>query len=243
MSEVTGEQNRLLLLKIKDGDQSALQELVAANMGLIRSVSLRFTASNVELEDLMQIGAIGMIKAARSFDFSYDTVFSTYAVPMVMGEIRRFIRDDGMIKVSRELKSRGAKVMGARERFIREKGREPRLSELADSLGLSVEEVAEAMDAASTVCSLSEPISGDDDGLTLEGSIPDRSFALDELTDRLALSEAIRSLPPLWREIIVMRYYGDLSQAETGKRLGLSQVKISREEQKILSVLREALSG
>ncbi len=243
MSEVTGEQNRLLLLKIKDGDQSALQELVAANMGLIRSVSLRFTASNVELEDLMQIGAIGMIKAARSFDFSYDTVFSTYAVPMVMGEIRRFIRDDGMIKVSRELKSRGAKVMNARERFIREKGREPRLSELADALGLSVEEVTEAMDAASTVCSLSEPISGDDDGLTLEGSIPDRSCALDEFTDRLALSEAIRSLPPLWREIIVMRYYGDLSQAETGKRLGLSQVKVSREEQKILSVLREALSG
>ena len=103
MSELTGEQNRLLLMKIKDGDQSALQELVAANMGLIRSISMRFTASNVEIDDLMQIGAIGMIKAARSFDFSYDTVFSTYAVPMITGEIRRFIRDDGMIKVSREI--------------------------------------------------------------------------------------------------------------------------------------------
>ena len=243
MSELTGEQNRLLLMKIKDGDQSALQELVAANMGLIRSISMRFTASNVEIDDLMQIGAIGMIKAARSFDFSYDTVFSTYAVPMITGEIRRFIRDDGMIKVSRELKSRGARVMSMRERFISENGREPRLSEIADALGISSEEVAEAMDAASSVCSLSDPIGGDDDGLTLEGSIPDRESAIDELTDRLALSEAIRSLPPLWREIIVMRYYGDLSQAETGKRLGLSQVKVSREEQKILSALRESLCG
>lgn len=243
MSELTGEQNRQLLIKIKEGDQSALEELVAANMGLIRSISLRFTAPSVETEDLMQIGAIGMIKAARSFDFSYDTVFSTYAVPMIMGEIRRFLRDDGMIKVSRELKSRGAKVMAMRERFISDNGREPRLSEIACAVGISVEEVAEAMDAASSVCSLSEPLNGDDDGLTLEGSIPDRSCALDELTDRLALSEAIRSLPSLWREIIVMRYYNDLSQAETGKRLGLSQVKISREEQKILSALRESLCG
>lgn len=241
MSELTREQNRQLLVKIKDGDQSALEELITANMGLIRSISLRFTASNVDIEDLMQIGTIGMIKAARSFDFSFDTVFSTYAVPMIMGEIRRFLRDDGMIKVSRDLKSRGAKIMSLRERFISENGREPKLSELSAITGLPPEDIATAMDATSCVCSLNEPINGDDDGLTLEGSIPDRSGALDELTDRLALSEAIRSLPPLWREIIVMRYYKDMSQAETGKRLGLTQVKISREEQKILSALREAL--
>ena len=243
MSELTREQNRQLLLKIKDGDQSALEELITANMGLIRSISLRFTASNVEIEDLVQVGAIGMIKAARGFDFSYDTVFSTYAVPMILGEIRRFLRDDGMIKVSRDLKSRGAKIMALRERFIGKNGREPRISEIAAELELSAEEVVEAMDAASSVCSLSDPISGDDDGLTLEGSIPDCEDAIGELTDRLALSEAIRSLPPLWREIIVMRYYKELSQAETGKRLGLSQVKVSREEQKILSALRESLSG
>lgn len=241
MSELTREQNRQLLVKIKEGDEEALSELVTANMGLIRSISLRFTASGAELDDLMQIGAIGMIKAARSFDFSYDTVFSTYAVPMIMGEIRRFLRDDGMIKVSRDLKSRGARIMAMRERFVGRNGREPRLSEISAELGISVEEVTEAMDAASSVCSLNEPLNGDDEGLTLEGSIPDRSGALEELTDRLALSEAIRSLPPLWREIIVMRYYKDLSQAETGKRLGLTQVKISREEQKILATLRDAL--
>jgi len=241
MSELTKEQNRLLLIKIKEGDQAALAELIDANMGLVRSISQRFTASGVESDDLMQIGAMGMIKAARSFDFSFDTAFSTYAVPMIVGEIRRFLRDDGMIKVSRELKSRGARVMAIRERFISENGREPRLSELSSLSGLSVEEIAEAMDAASCVCSLSEPINGDEDGLTLEGSIPDRSGAMEELTDKLALAEAISSLPPLWREIVVMRYYKDMSQAETGKRLGLTQVKVSREEQKILSALRAAL--
>ena len=242
MSESTKEQNHRLLAKIKDGDQSALEELITANMGLIRSISLRFTVSGAELDDLMQLGTIGMIKAARSFDFSYDTAFSTYAVPMIMGEIRRFLRDDGMIKVSRDLKSQGAKIMALRERFISEHGRDPKLSELSEIMGISPEDIATAMDATSTVCSLSDPIKGDDEGLTLEGSIPDRSGALDELTDRLALSEAIRSLPPLWREIIIMRYYKDMSQSETGKRLGLTQVKISREEQKILSALREALA-
>lgn len=241
MSELTKEQNRQLLIKIKNGDGGALDELVSANMGLVRKIAQRFSALGVETEDLIQIGSIGMIKAARSFDFSFDTVFSTYAVPMIMGEIRRFLRDDGAIKVSRELKSRGAKIMALRERFLSDNGREPRLSELSELSGLDPQDIATAMDATSSVTSLSEPIGGDEDGLTLEGTIPDRSGALDELTDRLALSEAIRSLPPLWREIIVMRYYKDMSQSETGKRLGLSQVKISREEQKILSALREVL--
>ena len=241
MADVTGEQNRLLLMKIKNGDGDALEELVTANMGLVRKIAVRFLSSGTELDDLVQIGVIGMIKAARSFDFSFDTVFSTYAVPMIMGEIRRFLRDDGAIKVSRELRSRGAKIMALRERFMSKNGREPRLSELAELTELSPQDIATAMDAISCVSSLSEPIGDDDEGLTLEGSIPDRSGALDELTDKLALSEAIRALPPLWREIIVMRYYKDLSQAETGRRLGLTQVKISREEQKRLSALKEAL--
>ena len=241
MSDTSREQNRQLLVKIKNGDQTALEELVTENMGLVRKIALRFTASGTELEDLIQIGVMGMIKAARSFDFSYDTVFSTYAVPMIMGEIRRFLRDDGAIKVSRELKTRGAKIMAKREAFIKEKGREPRISELAEMLSLNEQEIIEAMEATSAVCYLSEPINGGEDGLTLESSIPDRSGAMDDLTDKLALSEAIRALPPLWREIIVLRYYKDMSQAETGKRLGLTQVKISREEQKILSALRSAL--
>ena len=115
MSDTAREQNKQLLIKIKSGDRAALEELVTENMGLVRKIALRFTASGTELDDLVQIGVIGMIKAARSFDFSYDTVFSTYAVPMIMGEIRRFLRDDGAIKISREIKSRGAKIMAKME--------------------------------------------------------------------------------------------------------------------------------
>ena len=130
--------------------------------------------------------------------------------------------------------------MSAREEFIKINGREPRISELSDILGISADDIVAAMDATAGVCSLNDPI-GNDDGLTLEGSLSDGECAIDELTDKLALSEALRSLPPLWREIITLRYYKELSQSETGKRLGLTQVKISREEQKILSALRSAL--
>lgn len=240
-NEAVQNTNRELLLRIKEGDQDALDELVVGNMGLVRKVAVHFISSGVELEDLIQIGVIGMIKAARSFDFSFDTVFSTYAVPMIMGEIRRFIRDDGPIKIGRELKTRGAKLMNLRDRFIKEHGREPKLSELSELSGLCEQDIILAMEAGTAVCSLNEPISGDDEGLTLEGSIPDKESGLEAFTDKLALNEAIRTLPTLWRKIIALRYYNDLSQFETGKRLGLTQVKISREEQKILNALRSSL--
>ena len=241
MSSGLREENRELLLRIQDGDHEALDRLVSLNMGLVRKIALHFVSSGTELDDLIQIGAIGMIKAARSFDHTFDTAFSTYAVPMIMGEIRRFLRDNGAIKISRELKSRGSKIRSARDEFIKTNGREPRVSELSAILGLSADDIVAAMDATAGVCSLSDPICGDDDGLTLEGSLSDGEYAIDELTDKLALSEALRSLPPLWREIVTLRYYKELSQSETGKRLGLTQVKISREEQKILSALRSAL--
>lgn len=234
--------NHELLLRIKSGDSAAMDELVEKNMGLVRRAAMHFISSGVELDDLVQIGVIGMIKAARSFDFSFDTAFSTYAVPMITGEIRRFIRDDGPVKVGRELKSRGARIMNARESFIKDNGREPKLSELSASVGLSEQDIVLAMEAGAGVCSLSDTVGGDDEGLTLEGSIPDGENCPERITDRLALAEAIRSLPPLWREIIVLRYYKDMSQSETGKRLGLTQVKVSREEQKILDSLRAALA-
>ncbi|MBQ9116171.1 MAG: sigma-70 family RNA polymerase sigma factor [Clostridia bacterium] len=243
MAESAKEANRELLIRMREGDESALDRLVELNMGLVRKIAAHFTSTTAEQEDLIQIGVIGMIKAARSFDFSFDTVFSTYAVPMITGEIRRFLRDDGAIKVGREIKSRGARIMACREAFRQTHCREPRLSEIASELSLSEQEVVDAMEATSAVCSLCEPIGGDEEGLTLEGTIPAKEDLFDDITDRLALSEAIRALPPLWREIIVLRYFKELSQSETGKRLGLTQVKISREEQKILSALRAALTG
>ena len=242
MSESTRELNLDLLRRLQSGDEAALDSLVSLNIGLVRKLATHFVSPTTELDDLIQIGVIGMIKAARSFDFSFDTVFSTYAVPMITGEIRRFLRDDGAIKIGRELKSRGARINACREAFLQKHCREPRISEIAEELSISEQEVIAAMEASFSVCSLSEPVGGDDEGLTLEGTIPDCESLLEDITDKLALSEAIRSLPPLWREIIILRYYKALSQSETGKRLGLTQVKISREEQKILSTLRAALA-
>ncbi|MBR2460682.1 MAG: sigma-70 family RNA polymerase sigma factor [Clostridia bacterium] len=242
MSEKQGELNRDLLLRLREGDNSALDELINLNMGLVRRIAVHFVSPSTELDDLMQIGVIGMIKAARSFDFSFETVFSTYAVPMITGEIRRFLRDDGAIKVGREIKARGARILACREAFIQQHSREPRISEIAALLSVSEQDVISAMEATAAVCSLNDSVIGDDDSLTLEGTIPDKENLLEDLTDRLALSEAIRSLPPLWREIVVLRYYRNLSQSETGKQLGLTQVKISREEQKILSTLRAVLA-
>jgi len=233
-------ENFELLYRIKNGEGEALEQLVKQNLGLVKKLAYRFVGRGAEYEDLVQIGVIGMIKAARSFDFEYSTVFSTYAVPLIMGEIRRFLRDDGPIKVGRTLKQKCMRVMKARESFLAEQGREARLSEISRITGYTEEEIAVCLEASSCVVSLSEPI-GDDGALTVESGIADEGSALDKLTDRIALCEAIRKLPPLWRQIIDLRYFKELSQNETGKRLGFTQVKISREEQKILLKLREAL--
>ncbi len=234
--------NSELLQKIKEGDSDALQILTEQNTGLVKKIALRFVGRGVEYEDLTQIGMIGLIKAARSFNFEYGCVFSTYAVPLIMGEIRRFLRDDGPIKVSRSIKQKGATLMREREKFIAENQREPKISELSALTGFAESEIAYCLEAMSSVSSLSEPIGGDDASLTIESSLADESTSLDTLTDRIALGEAIRRLPPLWRKIIQLRYFDELSQSETGKRLGLTQVKVSREEQKILLFLKKELA-
>lgn len=242
MLKDTQNENLDLLKRIKQGDSNALQILIEQNIGLVKKIALRFTGRGVEYEDLIQIGSLGMMKAARSFNFEYGTVFSTYAVPLIMGEIRRFLRDDGPIKVGRSIKQKGVTVMREREKFISNHEREPKLSELSELTGISEGEIAYCIEAMSAVMSLSEPVTTDDSSLTLESSIADDSCSLDVITDRIALGEAIRRLPPLWRKIIHLRYFDELSQSETGKRLGLTQVKISREEQKILIFLRKELA-
>ena len=239
-TEETAEENDALLRRIAEGDEAALDLLVRKNLGLVRSTALRFRDRGTEFEDLVQLGTIGMIKAARSFDFSYGTVFSTYAVPLIAGEIRRFLRDDGPVKVSRSIRQAGANLMRARDRFLREEGREPHLSELAALCGLTPEEVADAMEAALPVRSLSEPV-GSEDGSALEDFLPDSDPLLDSLTDSIALREAIKQLSEQQQQILQLRYYREMSQQQTGKVLGLSQVKVSREEKKIMQLLRAAL--
>lgn len=238
--------NAELLAQVASGDESALDELVTLNLGLVKSLALRFRDRSlcggraVEYEDLVQIGTIGMIKAARSFDPSYGTAFSTYAVPLIIGEIRRFLRDDGLIKVGRATKKAGADIARRREEFLTEHGREPRVSELAELCGLPEAEVVYALEAVGTVRSLSEP-SGDDESLTLESTLSEQTGEIESATDKIALGEAVADLPELWRKIVYLRFGRELSQQQTGRILGLTQVKISREEKKILDRLRSVL--
>lgn len=234
--------NQELLQKALQGDDSATEELMRINFGLVRSIVQRFRDRGVEYEDLMQIGSIGMLKAIRSFDPSKGTVFSTYAVPLIIGEIRRFIRDDGLIKVSRIYKQQGTMLMREREKYISENGAEPKIEELAKRCGMSVEDAAVAIDASSAVTSLSASINGDDETYTLESTLSSEKNEIDGKIEHIALSQAISSLPPLWRKIVTLRYLREYSQQKTAEMLGLTQVKISREEKKIFDVLRKQLS-
>ena len=234
--------NQLLLEKAVNGDDKATEDLMTNNLGLVRSIALKFKDRGVEYDDLVQIGSIGMLKAIRSFDLEKGTVFSTYAVPLIIGEIRRFIRDDGLVKVSRIYKQQGAQLMREREKYIMEKGCEPRIDELAKICGMTSQEAAIALDATSSVSSLSASINGEDDSFTLENTLCEEKNEIDTKIEHIALSQAISALPPLWRKIVTLRYLKEYSQQATAKMLGLTQVKISREEKKIFAVLRKELS-
>ena len=233
--------NLILIQKAQSGDKAAMEQLISQNMGLVKNIAVRFIGRNAEYEDLVQIGTIGMLKAAKSFDVSFGTVFSTYAVPLIIGEIRRFLRDDGIIKVSRDVRKKGSLVMKAKENFIREHQREPKLSELSTITGMSAEEVVYVLDAVCPVYSLQETLGNDDDGATLESITPTGDNEIDKLTDKLALSEAIAKLDERSRQIVILRFYKDLSQQQTAEILGITQVKVSREEKKIFEFLRKEL--
>lgn len=234
--------NQELLKKALSGDENAVSILMEKNLGLVRSIALRFRDRGVEYEDLVQIGSIGMFKAIKSFDLEKGTAFSTYAVPLIIGEIRRFIRDDGLIKVSRIYKQQGAMLMKEREKYISEYGCEPKIDVLAKACNLTVEEAAVAIDASSPVGSLSASISGDDEGYTLENILSEERSEIDRRVEHIALSQALLTLPPLWRKIVSLRYVKEYSQQKTASILGLTQVKISREEKKIFAALRKELS-
>ncbi|MBE6680223.1 MAG: sigma-70 family RNA polymerase sigma factor [Ruminococcaceae bacterium] len=231
-----------LIKRSQNGDNSAMEELVKNNAGLVQSIAVKFSGRGVDFEDLVQIGNIGMLKAIRSFDLERGVVFSTYAVPLIFGEIRRFLRDDGLIKICRPQKKLGAMLMRAKENYISEKGTSPRIEEIAKICGVSPEEAASALCAVSPTVSLSEPLFGDEDNFTLENTlfVQDES---DKMLERLSLGEALAKLPELWQKIVVFRYYRDLSQQSTAELLGLSQVKISREEKKLIEFLRKQMSS
>ncbi len=233
--------NELLLLATK-GDQTATEALLKNNLGLVRSIAIRFKDRGVEYEDLIQIGSMGMLKAIRSFDLNKGTVFSTYAVPLIIGEIKRFLRDDGLIKVSRIYKQQSAKINKERENYISTHGKEPTIEELSKLCNLTTEETILSMEATASITSLSAPLGDENDSFTLENTLSNEKNEIDQKIEHIALTEAISSLPPLWRKIITLRYLKELSQQTTAKMLGLSQVKVSREEKKIFEALRKKLS-
>ena len=237
------ERNGELLERVSQGDASAEAELVEENIGLVRTVARRFLDRGTEYEDLVQIGTIGMIKAIRSFSRERGTVFSTYAVPLIVGEIRRHLRDDGPIKVSRIYKRQGLSLMHEKNRIATEEGREASIAELAQRCGVSIEDAAISLDAISPVTSLSDFVYGEDT-VTYEGVLADEDSERESerICDHVALTQSINRLPPLWRKIVLMRYYRNLTQQQTASALGLTQVKISREEKKILAFLRQELS-
>lgn len=225
-----------LIGKAKSGDENALSILVDENTGLVRSIAVRFMGRGVDYEDLCQIGHIGMIKAIRNFDFERGTAFSTYAVPLIIGEIKRFLRDDGEIKVGRELKRKGALICAAREKFISVNLCEPKVSQLAEMCDMTEEEVVEALGATAATVSLSEQIG--EDG-TLE-DILGVDFT-PEINEKIALKQAIDKLSEEEREIILLRYYKCMTQGQVGKILGMTQVTVSRKESKALLKLKEEL--
>ena len=235
-------ENIELIKRSQNGDEEATTELVRLNAGLVQSIAVKFGGRGVDFEDLVQIGNIGMLKAIRSFDLERGVVFSTYAVPLIFGEIRRFLRDDGLIKIWRPQNKLGAQLMRAKEIYISENGTTPRVEEIAQICGVSSEEAAAALCAVSPTVSLSEPLFGNEESFTLENTL----FLQDEsekMLEKLSLAEALSKLPELWQKIVMFRYYRDLSQQSTAELLGLSQVKISREEKKLIEFLRKQMSS
>ncbi len=231
--------NRELILLAQAGDERANETLVIENTALVKSIALKFKDRGTEFEDLMQIGTIGMLKAVKSFDMERGTAFSTYAVPLIVGEIRRHLRDDGLIRVSRSYKRTGIIIMREKNRIMTEEGREAGVAELASLAGVTPEEAAIAIDAVSPVASLSDSVFGED-SKTYDAMIPDRASAdeLENLQDRITLTQAINKMPPDWRKIVLLRYYRNMTQQQVANLMGLSQVKVSREEKKIMTFLR-----
>ena len=225
-----------LLRAAQKGDRDACEQAVIENNGLIWSVVRRYYGRGVEPDDLYQLGCLGFLKAVQGFDFDYGTCFSTYAVPKIAGEIRRFLRDDGTLKVGRSIREKAQTLYSIRERLRHELGREPFLSELSETAGMTPEEIAEIDLATDTPESLQQETT---DGLTLEGMLGTEAPE-EKLVEKIDLREAIDQLPEKERMTILLRYFKGLTQEQTARVLGVSQVQISRLERRGLERLRKS---
>lgn len=231
-----------LIGRAHQGDKRAREILTENNMGLVHSIARRFQNRGVEMEDLIQIGCIGLLKAIDKFDTSYDVRFSTYAVPMITGEIKRFLRDDGMVKVSRSLKETAAKAYTVREELFLKEGKEPRMEEIARELGITREELVLAMDSQGQVESLQKTIyQSEGNEISLEDKLPLEGNQQEMVVNRMFLEQALGTLDRKERELIYLRFFQDRTQSSIAQQMGMSQVQVSRMEKKILNRLRANL--
>lgn len=227
------------LMKSQQGDETAKETLVKENLNLVRSVVSRFQNRGYEWDDLFQIGCIGLVKALERFDLSYETKFSTYAVPLIMGEIRRYIRDDHPIKVSRSVKELAYRIHQTQETMEKQFGREPTIGEVATEMKLEPSEVAAALEAIQPAISLFEqPFSADEHSLCFVEQLANHDLQEKRLLERLTLMDILARLPKPARQVIELRFFADYTQRETGERLGLSQVQVSRLEKNSLQMIR-----
>ena len=231
-----------LIQKSHDGDEEAKAQLFEENVGLIWCIVKRFFNRGAEMEDLFQIGSIGLLKAIDKFDLSYDVKFSTYAVPMISGEIKRFLRDDGMIKVSRTLKELAYKAFLAQEEFRRARGYDPTLEELSEHMQVEKEDLVMAMEASSEIESLHKTIyQKDGHEIQLMDKLEEQEMREDRILNHMLLKELLEQLDKDERQLIYLRYFANKTQTEVGRILGISQVQVSRMEKRVLKQMRDNL--
>ena len=237
---LTHEESLRLIRKAQKGDSTAQETLVVRNTALVKSIVKKFLNRGVEFDDLMQIGSLGLIKAIKGYDPSFDVRFSTYAVPMIAGEIKRFLRDDGIIKVSRSLREKSFEIFNVKERMKEELKREPTIDELAHKLQMSREDIVFAMEAVRTPVSIYEPAFDDDNSKTL---LIDTMSEHDdnEMIDSILLKEMIQKLDAKERQLIMLRFYSDKTQMEIAEVLGVSQVQVSRLITKTINKLKKSV--
>lgn len=229
-----------LITKSQQGDKKARDTVFEENTGLIYSVAKRFVGRGGEMEDLIQIGSIGLLKAVDHFNASFEVKFSTYAVPMIAGEIKRYLRDDGILKVSRSLKENCVRIYSAREKLEKELGREPVMEEIAQSAQLSVDEVVMSLESGAEVESLHKIIyQGDGNDISLMDRLQEKENGQDAALNRIFLDEILKKLDARERQLIYMRYFKDMTQTEIAAEMGISQVQVSRMEKRILKQLKD----
>ena len=233
-------QNEQLLRRAREGDKSAKDALVSANLGLVHHIVKRFIGRGVETEDLFQIGSIGLLKAIEHFNMEFGVQFSTYAVPMIQGEIKRFLRDDGMIKVSRSIKENGIKIRRADNEYMQQYGKEPTVLELSDMTKLSDEDIVMAMEASNDVESLYKTIPGNEGNEQfLVDKLSGRVNEEEKIIDTVLLKQLLNTLSQVEKDLLKARYFEDKTQVQVAMELGISQVQVSRLEKKILMGLRK----